>query len=139
MQCMRDGRMDVAQVHAEVVLRQRLELVRTHRVLANVERLCDDLQRVLRAMPADPKAVAASSLVEQLAAVQADVRQLETAGTPAAVLESEANQQIDQLLAEIRQQMSPERRPRGGVPTDETTPTRQQDELIRRLNELRRP
>lgn len=143
MQCMRDGRMDVAQVHAEVVLRQRMELARTHRVLASVERLYDDMQRAFRALPADAAASTtkqstdASPLVERMAAVQADVQLLASTGSTTEVLADEANQLIEQLLAEIRLQMTPERRTNGVK--DETTPTRQQDELIRRLKDLRRP
>lgn len=138
MQSMRDGRMDVAQVHAECVMRQRMEQARTHRVLATVERLYDDMMRAMRAIPAGGKRTAeAGPQAAYISAVLNDVRML--AACPATELTGdEANRLIEQVMAEIRVQMSPNSRTAAAVP-DETTPTRQQDELIRRLNDLRRP
>lgn len=137
MQCLQtNGSLNLAQVHAENVIRLRMDLKQLESVLINCEVLSDEMIRVFRETGDRSIAVTSNEIPENVQHVKQQLDDIYT--TPMTeVSKDEANALIDQLLLDIRARQLDDQ----AVPRDAAglNASQQQNELMRRLRELRRP
>lgn len=129
MQCLRRGGdgQSLAQVHAETVIRLRMDLALLESALADCDALCEEMMRQFRATGAASGSLS-GDLAERVQRVKAALAAASSVTETAAVDKAEANALIGNLLEDLRAEMAYQ----DGVMN--------QDEAMRqRLRNLRQP
>lgn len=131
----REGNRQLAQVHAENVIRRRNELVRLHHALGQVVALNDRLKQLLLSPGSKDMLIPCAQAQDTLRADAAEVKE-SIAGIPVGDMTPVSAVQTQELIHQLEDELAFEA---GTSDRFASVASQQQDELMERLRSLRKP